>query len=230
MEASLFTFACPLPTSGGNSGNQVSTSPTAPPMFTSFSVRPSKDMGTRAAVQARYRARNQETERFKARYCMQARRVDEKEKESECLRRRVSSERLRASDVFQYYKLHLQRHLTKLCGQHSDPEYLSLWDEYRFSDVPFQFQEEDALFLLKYDGPIPRETVPSPDEVQKRLMQLKNCAVCLVFDWENEVEVKAYENLLRCGELEDDDVEFIFHHAEPTPTMETLARCICDTI
>ncbi|KAJ6458477.1 hypothetical protein C8R45DRAFT_1110005 [Mycena sanguinolenta] len=214
MESSQFTFAFSLPTNS-NSGNQHPTSLTAaPPVLTSFRVQRSQPTGSRAEVQACYRARNQEAERLKARQRMHEHRLDRKKTERERLRREASSEHLRSSDVFQQYKNHVQRHLRRLCGQHADTEYMRRWDQYRFSDRPFQFDEEDALFILKYNGPLPC------------LIQLNNCAVCLVFDWENEAEVDAYEKMLQRGKLDDDDIEFIFRHAEPTPAMETLASTL----
>jgi hypothetical protein len=96
MDSAQFTFTFPLvPAEIPTLAPDVASSG----LTTSFSTRASGTSGPRAEAQARYRARNAEAEREKARRHMQTLRNSRHDKVAERLRRQASSERLRATCV-----------------------------------------------------------------------------------------------------------------------------------
>ncbi|KAF8171733.1 hypothetical protein K438DRAFT_190448 [Mycena galopus ATCC 62051] len=123
------------------------------------------DLGSRAATQARYRARNQDSERAKARQWMQALRHDKKQNEADAHRRRLSSEHLRSSVLFQRYKAHVRHYFGTLSGPESDPHFVAGWDRFRFTTGAFD--REDALFVLRYS--MPAVSAPTSEELDRQV-------------------------------------------------------------
>ncbi|KAJ6473045.1 hypothetical protein C8R45DRAFT_936077 [Mycena sanguinolenta] len=223
MDHSSFTFTCPLPTNGGN---QRLDAPPPNTSFTRFRVRPADATGMRAEAQSRYRAANQDVERHRARQRMRGLRTQEKEK----LERQANSERLRTSDLFQRYKVHVRRHFLPFCGHRSDPEFMRGWERFRFKNgPPLLCDREDACFVLKYSGPLTRESTPTSEEIETCLAKLNGCTLGLAFDWDDETAIKAFERIETRGftGLEDGDLEFMFRHTCPAPTMENMGCCDC---
>ncbi|KAF8137964.1 hypothetical protein K438DRAFT_1996546 [Mycena galopus ATCC 62051] len=216
MESSSFTFTCPLPIHAHR--DHCPPDVVTQPLFMSFSLKPTTAPGSRAAAQACYRQRNQESERAKARQRMQALCRDQKQNQAEALRQQLSSERLRSSELFQRYKVHVQHHFGTLSGQESDPQFMAGWERFRFTSGAFDRQ--DALFVLHYG--IPAVLAPTPDEVERCLAQLNGYTMTLDLDWENAEDVEAYDRitLSNLSALGDDDFEFMFRHTLPAPTME----------
>ncbi|KAF7343815.1 hypothetical protein MSAN_01962500 [Mycena sanguinolenta] len=177
---------------------------------------------TRAEAQARYRARNQDAERAKARLRKPARRKQEFGMSS--------AQDLRTSEIFQRFKEHVRRHYLPFCGRPTDPDFMRGWERFRFKDGPSLLcDREDAVFILKYGGTSLRESTPSAEEIDRCLAKLNSCTLGLVFDWEDKAAVHGYERIAarRFAALEEEDFEFMFHHAVPTPTMENMNSCDC---
>ncbi|KAJ6512447.1 hypothetical protein C8R45DRAFT_1152112 [Mycena sanguinolenta] len=221
MDHSLFTFACQVPVITHENGSSPRNSLAIAPLFSSFSTGLVCTPGSCAKAQARYRARNQESERAKARQCTQDLRS---QKQKERLRREQSSERLRSTALFACYKLHVRHHMGSFCGRTSDPEFMRAWERFRYADGLPTFNSEDALFLWKYDAPTPCDDIPSAEEIERSLAELRNCVLFLEFDWNNEEDVVAYDHIIFGGlaEMQEEHFEFMFFHAVPAPTMEKL--------
>ncbi|KAF8176190.1 hypothetical protein K438DRAFT_1770717 [Mycena galopus ATCC 62051] len=59
------------------------------------------------------------------------------------------------SEVFERYKLHVERHHGAFCGERDRP--------------PFHFNRDNALFVSKYDALSPRHAIPSAEEIEKSI-------------------------------------------------------------
>ncbi|KAJ7429367.1 hypothetical protein B0H11DRAFT_1945158 [Mycena galericulata] len=214
MEAlcSTFTFSC----SFSPADLAVSTAPT----YTSFSASPSKIPQPRAEAQARYRARNPEREQQKARDRM-------KHLRAERLRRRQSSERLRASPIFLRYRLHVHKHRGIIYAEHENPElYRAQLARFMEKGGP-PFDPDDAIFILKHAAENPPGPHPSEEEVERRLRELNQCILVLNIAPDDTEEEAAWQRISHEGDVSDDDLEFMFRRAIPEPTLEGMEACAC---
>lgn len=62
------------------------------------------------------------------------------------------------------------------------------------------------------------------------LDQLNRCTLALVFDWEDINCVRAWSKIdgrPAGAPLDDDDLEFMFRHADPSPTFDNMDACGC---
>ncbi|KAF8192327.1 hypothetical protein K438DRAFT_1970133 [Mycena galopus ATCC 62051] len=190
MDASFFTFTCELPTDT-NTIPWLLPPAAGCPLFTSFHLNSTAPAGTRAAAQARYRERHQDSECAKAHQRMQALRQAKKQ------------------DVAKH-------HFGTLSESERDPEYMVGWNRFRFTRG--DFDRQNTLFVLKYSTPA--VLAPTSDEVDRCLGELNNYTLTFDLDWENAEDVEAYDRLTLNAFLDDNDVEFMFRHAVPSPTIE----------
>ncbi|KAJ7720538.1 hypothetical protein B0H16DRAFT_1792742 [Mycena metata] len=173
-----------------------------------------------AVTQSQYRARNAEAERERGRQRM--RRLRESRRA-----RAASSERLRSTPEFARYRVHVERHRGAVYGWYdTDPAYHAAYDRFRFRQAPHEFNREDALFLLHHATPQPPEQVME-EEIELCLAQLNRCTLVLEFDWDDPDAAAGWAALEehRGGVLTDDDIEFMFRHAVPPPTMANMDAC-----
>ncbi|KAJ7487249.1 hypothetical protein B0H11DRAFT_1913414 [Mycena galericulata] len=210
---SAFTFACTLP--AAPTAGTISPTSSAP-LFTSFSTSPTKPVPNhRAETQARYRARHKESEQAKARERMRRLRVTRKEVD-------VSSEDLRArrSAVFARYRVYLRKHTVKIWTDHDNVEqWNAAWQRFCDKEGP-PFDRQDAVFLLRHDHPNPNPgSWPTDEEIDRRLQKLNNCDVVLAYA---DDEVDDWRDVLSRTPVgsTDDDLEWLFRHTIPTPTIE----------
>ncbi|KAJ7106099.1 hypothetical protein C8R43DRAFT_963427 [Mycena crocata] len=203
-----FTFAWPVLHDSVENTRGANTA-----LFTTFEAGAERTTSSRTAAQARYRAKNREAEQQKARRRMRVLRD-----------RRASSERLRASPLFEKYRRHVERHLHPIYGNRADPEFMAAWDAFRFRDAPFD--RDNARFAVQYSSPV--SAAPHKEMVDRQLAELTTCGLKLDLDWDDPAEVAAYEHLsATVGQLDDDSIEFILRHAIPRPTLENLDSCSC---
>ncbi|KAF8169322.1 hypothetical protein K438DRAFT_1774337 [Mycena galopus ATCC 62051] len=187
------------------------------PLFTTFHLNTPGPASSRAAAQARYRGRHQDEERAKAGQWMQALRHSKKQEAGNALRRVWSN--AGDSELFLRYKNHVQRHFGTLSGSEEDPEYMAAWNRFRFTRG--DFDQEDTLFVLKYSKPA--VLAPTSAEVHRCLGELNNYTLTFDFDWENAEDFAAYDRLTLSACLDDEDFEFMFRHAVPSPTMQNTS-------
>ncbi|KAJ7436475.1 hypothetical protein B0H11DRAFT_2256183 [Mycena galericulata] len=216
IHSSTFTFAACVPPSSSNEFSQSSS-----PLFTSFAVNPTTTPKTRAETQARYCARNREREQEKARERMQRSRDDK-------LRRRVSSEQLRASPLFARYRRHVEGHLgTIWCDRANIEMYLARLAHFRESGGP-PFDREDAMFLLQHAQPNPPGPIPSEADIVRYLDELNRCSLVIQIASGDDEEEEMWRRIDRkAADVNDDELEFMFRHAIPAPTFENMDACTC---
>ncbi|KAJ7468407.1 hypothetical protein B0H11DRAFT_1920991 [Mycena galericulata] len=215
MEAlcSTFTFAC--------SFSPADLAVSAAPTYTSsFSASPIKIAGPRAEAQARYRARNPERELEKARGRM-------KRLRDERLRRRESSEYLRATPLFKRYRLHVQKHRKIIYVDNANPAlFRAQWARFQEKGGP-PFDRDDAIFILRHAAENPPGPHPSEEEIGRRLSELNRCTLVAAIVPDDDEGEAAWERISHEGDLSDDDVEFLFRRAVPEPTLEGMEACTC---
>ncbi|KAJ7749886.1 hypothetical protein B0H16DRAFT_1724776 [Mycena metata] len=129
---------------------------------------------------------------------------------------------------FARYREHVERHRGVVYGYLSDPVYRAGFDRFRFKDGAFEFDREDAIFVLQHATPHPTAEV-SEEDITSCLAQLNHCTLILDLDWNDPDAVAGYEELQwHAGKtLTDEDLEFMFRHAVPPPTMENMEACGC---
>jgi hypothetical protein len=60
------------------------------------------------------------------------------------------------------------------------------------------------------------------------LSQLNACGLRLELDWNDAADVAGYEKMQQSElDLDDDDLEFMFRHAVPPPSLESMEACRC---
>ncbi|KAJ7441780.1 hypothetical protein B0H11DRAFT_1932710 [Mycena galericulata] len=216
---STFTFACSLPASGPQPTSALPPAASGA-VFTSFAASPSKTPNAHAAAQARYRSRNRDREQEQARERMRRTR-------EERVRRRTSSEQLRASPLFARYRQHVERHGGPLWVNRQDPDlYLAALARFRGKGGP-PFDRDDAVFILHHSHPDPPGPVPNDADVDRRLTELNRCTLVIEIRCDDEEEERTWRRISKYTELDDDDLEFIFRRAIPAPTFEAMDGCIC---
>ncbi|KAJ6469549.1 hypothetical protein C8R47DRAFT_1222887 [Mycena vitilis] len=198
---------------------QTPSTPAAPPAFSAFAFAPSASAEettilhsnkTRAAAQARYRAKHKDEELEKARLRMnrlrEARREQKREEAEVELRRRASSDQLRATPLFEVYRRHALTHLREEFFDDATADYA-------------RYEEDQAV----------DNCTPAPEACDCSGMAASKEAsrgqLRLDFKHTDEREVAALHKLLAAGPVDDDDVEFLLRHARPRPTMEALSCC-----
>ncbi|KAJ7439435.1 hypothetical protein B0H11DRAFT_1934584 [Mycena galericulata] len=175
----------------------------------------------RAETQARYRARHRESEQAKARERM--RRLRESCREVD-----VSSEVLRASSVFARYRIYLREHIVKIWTDDANVEaWNAEWQRICNKEGP-PFNRQDAIFLLRHDhpNPNPSDGWPTDEEIERRLHKLNSCDVVLEYADDEVGDWRAVLSRTPVGS-NDDDLEWLFRHTIPTPTMEGMGACGC---
>ncbi|KAJ7606994.1 hypothetical protein DFH06DRAFT_1347768 [Mycena polygramma] len=200
---------------------------------------PEKTPTARAQAQAAYRARNREAERDKARLRMRERREEEKarlEDQRTPLERDPSSSALRSSAVFARYRQHIKHHSIVIHGDPTDSDYVhgyercnaKCWPRGGEDHPPNQIDREDAKFLLQRASAERRVSTPEPLEIDQYLDKLGRCRFLVGFDWDEGVPSQplwyvrpAYD------EYNDDNVEFMWRHAVPQPTIAAMDACGC---
>ncbi|KAJ6503455.1 hypothetical protein C8R47DRAFT_1210700 [Mycena vitilis] len=199
-------------------------------MFTSFDASPDK-FTSRAEAQAKYRERNKEAEREKARVRMRVRR-----EEGKALARRVSQGSLRTSTVFARYTRHVKRHSIAIYGDAHDPEYVKGIERLNLKCCPADghglvensFEREDVIFMIQRAQPERRASTPDNLEIESYVANLNRCKALTRFDWD---EGKPHQSMwyIHSGDdnYNEDDLEFMFMHAVPTPTTENMDACGC---
>ncbi|KAJ7443315.1 hypothetical protein FB451DRAFT_1568725 [Mycena latifolia] len=172
--------------------------------------------GSRAQAQARYRAKNQDAERDKARRRMRA--LCETRREETTLPTAPPASFFSATST-------TSRVTAASCTEAST---IAGWQRLRFSTGPFDL--DDAHFCIRYEAPLPRGQ-PTVAELEARLADLEagRTALLLQFDPADVVAQTAFEKLdaAGIGPLDDDDIEFALLHAVPRPTLDSLRRCSC---
>ncbi|KAJ7438646.1 hypothetical protein B0H11DRAFT_2254459 [Mycena galericulata] len=202
MASSNFTFVCAPPPST----KLLLPATTSSPLFTSFSISPTKPDAGCARNQARYREKHKEREQEKARLRMQ--RLRSGDKKAHDMIRAMSSEEVRASALFARYRIYLQRHALKVFCDTSDMQaWEASWDRFSSRDGP-PFDRQDAAFLLRHSHPNFHAPAPTDAEIDK------------------EGEWRAILKRSPPGS-NDDDLEWIFRHAVPAPRFEDMDACSC---
>ncbi|KAJ7429711.1 hypothetical protein B0H11DRAFT_2264995 [Mycena galericulata] len=186
-----FTFLCAVPPASDRMDP-----PQRPPLLTTFtavSAEAPAPVKSRADSQARYRARNNDTERTKARARMarlrSARREEGAMQEApqEALRRKQSSDRLRATPLFAAFRTHAHTHLAPLLAS-PGAEFADVWDG--------------------------TDCVIADDEVAACLGPLR-----LDFKITDVGAVACFDKLLAShGNFDEEDLEFMFRHGVPPPS------------
>ncbi|KAJ7429709.1 hypothetical protein B0H11DRAFT_1944315 [Mycena galericulata] len=220
MASSNFTFVCAPPPST----KLLLPATTSSPLFTSFSISPTKPDAGRARNQARYREKHKEREQEKARLRMQCLRSGDKKAHD--MIRAMSSEEVRASALFARYRIYLQRHALKVFCDTSDMQaWEASWDRFSSRDGP-PFDRQDAAFLLRHSHPNFHAPAPTDAEIDVRLERLNTCDPIVEYTPEEEGEWRAILKRSPPGS-NDDDLEWIFRHAVPAPRFEDMDACSC---
>ncbi|KAJ7782924.1 hypothetical protein B0H16DRAFT_1447164 [Mycena metata] len=218
--SSQFTFVWTTPLLGASAQAPTPAVPNPTFYFSTFHGN-LPNPTPHAIAQAQYRARNPEAERSRARERMRRLRDSRQA-------RAISSERLRATPEFACYKAHVERHRGAVYGYSSDPVYRAAFDRFRLKDSPVEFEREDAIFVLQHATPQPT-TELSEEEITSCLAQLKRCTLILELDLNDPHDAAGYAELQQhAGQtLTDADLEFMFRHAVPQPTMGNMEACGC---
>ncbi|KAJ7822845.1 hypothetical protein B0H13DRAFT_2376436 [Mycena leptocephala] len=156
----------------------------------------------RAQAQARYCAKNKEQEQAKARERMHRLRDARREEAEYELKRKESSDRLRATPLFARYRVHAHTHLTP-SFLHPVKLWMNIW--------------------RTFAGHARSSRIPE-DQVAACLGDLRSHHFRLDFKYTDERAVASYDRCLQ-GAFDDDDIEFMLRHEVPTPTMESLSCC-----
>ncbi|KAJ6499735.1 hypothetical protein C8R47DRAFT_1212040 [Mycena vitilis] len=195
-------------------------------MYTSFDTG-SRKSASRAQAQAQYRERNLDAEREKARARMRARREEEKAQA-----RRVSSACLRTSALFARYKRHVGRHSIAVYGDENDPEYVKGFQHLNLKswagDADNEIELEDAIFMLQHAAPERRTSKPDQNEIERFESVSFIHQFIVGFDWDEAKPCRPLWYIHPGGDnYNDDDLEFMFRHCVPAPTIGSMDDCGC---
>ncbi|KAJ7846649.1 hypothetical protein B0H13DRAFT_1907679 [Mycena leptocephala] len=221
-----FTFTFDLPVPSTPTATPLSTLPATTPIFCQFSTAGEQVLqsaSARVQAQARYRAKNKEQEQAKARERMHRLRDAWREETEDALKRKESSDRLRATPLFALYRVHAHTHITPIFlapGETVD-EYMEGYDRMRYSDG--DFDEQDTMWHLRHSpDTLGLQDFPE-DQVAACLGDLRSHHFRLDFKYTDERAVASYDRCLQ-GAFDDDNIEFLLRHQVPTPTMESVGQ------
>ncbi|KAJ7500583.1 hypothetical protein B0H11DRAFT_1909009 [Mycena galericulata] len=168
-----------------------------------------------AVAQARYRARNLESERAKGRARMRRLR----QKQSSDLQT-SSSQQLRASKSFAAFRERVLTYPLWITTDDDKPEDLVEYQRFiaKISQpVPTALDDDEVDFLYRHVTPSPRTTFAAFREfVHENIFWLR-------VDDNDPDDVAAYEQFIENNspstvpEMSDDDIEFLFRHITPEP-------------
>ncbi|KAJ7429985.1 hypothetical protein B0H11DRAFT_2249986 [Mycena galericulata] len=174
---------------------------------------------SRAETQARYRARNLESERTKTRERM--RRLRQKNAVTSGLQM-TSSQKLRASKSFAAFRERVRTYPLWITTDDDKPEDFAEYQRFiakiSQSSPPTQALDDDEVdFLYRHVSPSPRTTFGAFREfVHENIFWL-----CV--DDNDPEDVAAYEQFIKNNsprtflDMADDDLEFLFRHITPEP-------------
>ncbi|KAJ7062416.1 hypothetical protein B0H15DRAFT_807899 [Mycena belliarum] len=199
-----------------------------PTQSTFGSVDDGAGRGPRAEAQARYRAKNRAEEQAKARERMRALRLARRPRQQGVERPVEASAELRSSEIFALYCRHVSHHTQDIHGSRLDAEFMAGW--HRLMERGEPFDREDAVFAIRYGRRGGRAGSPDEAEIGRQLDDLRLSAAIMVFDEGNEEAAAAYGKVCAAGpgELDEDDLEFMFRHVVPAPDLEQLRGCSCN--
>ncbi|KAJ6494920.1 hypothetical protein DFH09DRAFT_1104038 [Mycena vulgaris] len=205
-----FTFQVSLPTA------QPPTS-TAPATAIFARGGPSS---LHASSQSRYRARNSELEKTKARERMRRLRENRTTEKEEQLRRRNSSQKLRASKTFAAFREYVTRFMMWVRTDDEDPQDVAAYNEFLYGltqTQPGEMTERELMFLYTHVNPRPTTSL---DEFRQHV---REHFFYVVIANEDQDALTAYAQFIKNNTpsasrvLSDDDLEFLFRHVSPAP-------------
>ncbi|KAJ6453452.1 hypothetical protein DFH09DRAFT_1351270 [Mycena vulgaris] len=163
---------------------------------------------------------NSELEKTKAHERMRRLRENRTTEKEEQLRRRNSSQKLRASKTFAAFREYVTRFMMWVRTDDEDPQDVAAYNEFLYGltqTQPGEMTERELMFLYTHVNPRPTTSL---DEFRQHV---REHFFYVVIANEDQDALTAYAQFIKNNTpsasrvLSDDDLEFLFRHVSPAP-------------